>query len=80
MKILFPTDLSEESFNMIERLLPKLLSKDIETEFILFHVVDNSHYGATSVGDLSQVLHEDAVGKLTSYEKKLIETHGVSVV
>ncbi len=79
MKILFPKDLSEESFKLINQLLPKIISNTEKTEIILFHVVDNSHYGATSMGNLSNVLHDDASDKLFAQKELLSKKYNIEV-
>ena len=79
MKILFPTDLTEESFSAIKTILPKIISSDKPTEIVLFHVIDNTGYGSTSVRDLSQILMDDATAKLATEKKNIEVTHKIEV-
>ena len=79
MKILFPTDLSEKSLNMIFNLMPKIVSKPDETEVILFHVVDHAHYGASAIGDVNKIMVEDAHSKLETQKKKFSEILNINI-
>ncbi|MCG8577619.1 MAG: universal stress protein [Flavobacteriales bacterium] len=79
MKIIFPTDLSDESLENIINVLPALVNKEKETEVIFFHTVEQPTQGATLMMDITKILKTDAINQMEGEKKKIAEKLGITI-
>ena len=79
MKILFPTDLSDESLTAIKGFLPTLIKEGKETEVKLVHIVEQPVQGATLMVDITKILITDAENQLKKEQKIIKEQFGLDV-
>lgn len=79
MKILFPTDLSDDSIKGIKNILPQIVQKDKEAEVQLFHCIEQPHQGATLMVDISKILINDAKNQMLKEVKLIKEELGIDV-
>ena len=79
MKILFPTDLSDDSISGIKHILPQIVQEGKEVEVQLFHCVEQPHQGATLMVDISKILINDAKNQMIQEVEKIKEELGIDV-
>lgn len=79
MKILFPTDLSDDSLANIKRIIPFVVNKEKESEIEIFHVVEQPVQGATLMVDITKILIGDAENQMKKEKESIKEQFGIDV-
>ena len=71
MKILFPTDLSDESIALIKRFLNVLVDKNKPAQVEFIHVVEQPVQGATLMVDITKILMGEAQTQMKKIKKSV---------